>query len=198
MRLVVGIGNPGREYAGTRHNVGFEVVDRLAERGGASFSNGRSFDTCRGSAEATVHCGGAGGEKLLLVKPATYVNRTGDAVASLLAWYREGPEALLVVTDCIALDVGTIRIREGGSSAGHRGIESIIASLGTDRFARLRIGIRGSAAPPGDLRNYVLGRFPPDERETIDESIRTAAEAVLAWTREEMGIVMSRFNRRKD
>jgi PTH1 family peptidyl-tRNA hydrolase len=185
MKLVVGLGNHGSEYEGTRHNVGYEVIDRLANKLGA-LQFRRQFAGRIGSVTQ-------GGEKLLLLKPETYMNRSGQSVQAALEFHRLSAENLLVICDDLNLPVGKIRIRRGGSDGGQKGLRSLTQHLGTTEFPRLRVGI--GAAPAGvDATKYVLDRFTRNDRSTIDEAIDRAADAVLVWR--EAGIVtcMNRFN----
>jgi PTH1 family peptidyl-tRNA hydrolase len=171
---VLGIGNPGPEYSGTRHNAGFDVVDAVARdlkvRVSTSAFGGQAF-----VASPRVR-----GEAVLLVKPQTYVNLSGDVAYRLLTERGVDAENLLVICDDLSLPVGKIRIRGGGGSGGHKGLTSIIAAIENDGFPRLRVGI--GANPPGtDSADYVLERIPEPERKEYDAAVRRAAEAVSAW-----------------
>jgi PTH1 family peptidyl-tRNA hydrolase len=183
--LVVGLGNPGQRYAETRHNIGFWVIDRLAALlGVARFE--RRFE---GEFAAVPE----GGRSLLLLKPMTYMNRSGLSVRQAVQWYKLPLERVLVIHDDMDLPLGTLRLRLGGSAAGHHGVESVIAELGSDRFARLRIGI---GRPPSREagRSYVLEPFAPTERPLAERVATVAAEAVLVWYREGLPAAMNRFN----
>ena len=185
MRLVVGLGNPGEKYRRTRHNVGFMVVDALAaESGGAHWYE---------EADALVTEIEEGGQPLLLVKPQTFMNRSGMAVADLVAAHGAAPSDVLVVVDDVAIELGTLRIRERGGHGGHNGLRSIIDSLESEDFPRLRIGVRrGEVA--GDLADYVLAPFPDEDVLIVQEVVGTAVEA-LAWAlREGTASAMSRYN----
>lgn len=182
MKVVVGIGNPGSRYAGTRHNLGFRVVDRLAERHGIAASR-RRFDSLVGD-------GAIGTSRVLLVKPQTFVNLTGSAVAPLLRWHKCPTDALLVVTDDLHLELGRLRVRRKGSHGGHNGLRSIIEALGTDGFARVRIGI--GQGP--DAVGHVLGHFGPDEEPVVESAIDKAADAVVAWLDRGIDAVMNALN----
>lgn len=185
MYLIVGLGNPGRQYEGTRHNVGFGVVDRLAGRLGLAYE---------GAPADAVMARQRGPEaKVMLAKPLTYMNRSGWAVQELQHYYRIEPEALLVVADDINLPLGKIRARPGGSDGGHNGLSSIIASLGTVGFARLRLGV-GRGDERRDLANHVLARFERDEMETVEEMIERAADAVETFIADGIETTMNRFN----
>ncbi|HTS17155.1 MAG TPA: aminoacyl-tRNA hydrolase [Verrucomicrobiae bacterium] len=191
-RLVVGLGNPGPEYDGTRHNVGFAVLDGLAEKLGCSFRNKWRF-----SAEVAEAAAGEAG-KVTLAKPRTFMNHSGSAVQALLAWLKIEPGQLVVVVDDADLPLGQIRLRSSGGSGGHNGLRSIIEALGGEEgFARLRVGI-GRTAPLGtDITNHVLGRFATAERTVADEAVATAVEAMECSLREGWAEAMNRFNRKK-
>lgn len=184
-RLIVGLGNPGAEYAGTRHNVGFEVVEALAERHSIALSSGRH--------QALCGWGSHRGYPFGLAKPLTYVNRSGEAVRGLLGEHQLEPRELLVVVDDLHLDLGAIRLRPKGGSGGHNGLEDIAERLGTTTFPRLRIGI-GQDFAPGQQVDYVLSPFSPDEREVIDATIKRACDAALTFVTEGITTAMNRFN----
>ena len=186
MRLVVGLGNPGERYRRTRHNIGFMVVDALAAR--AAVRRGRS------EAEAWVAEVDLADVRVLLVKPQTFMNRSGAAVEPLLAKHGDGPADLLVVVDDVALELGTLRIRERGSHGGHNGLRSIVEALGSDDFARVRVGIR-RADSPLDLAGYVLADFDPDETVAVPEIVSRAADAVECFLHDGPQTAMNRFNR---
>jgi PTH1 family peptidyl-tRNA hydrolase len=190
-KLVVGLGNPGREYDGTRHNIGFAALDRLAERLGCSFRSKSRF-----SAQVAEAGAGEAG-KVTLAKPQTFMNRSGSAVQALLVWLKIEPGQLLVVVDDADLPLGQIRLRASGGSGGHNGLRSIIEVLGgNEEFARLRVGI-GRTAPVGtDITGHVLGRFAPVEREVAEEAVATAVEAMECCLRDGLAEAMNRFNRK--
>lgn len=173
MKIVVGLGNPGKQYEHTRHNVGWMVLDRLAERAGWT-GHARARD-----AAATVH-GHYSGLDLMLVKPTTYMNLSGVAVRKVLARQRAPLVELLVVTDDFDLPLGKLRLRERGSAGTHNGLRSIIGELGNQDFARLRVGI---GEPSREARDHVLSRFSNAERPVLDEVIDAAADAVEDWAR---------------
>jgi peptidyl-tRNA hydrolase, PTH1 family len=186
MRLIVGLGNPGERYRRTRHNVGFMVVDALAARGGVT--RGRSeFEAW--VAEATL-----ADERVLLVKPQTFMNRSGVAVEPLLRQYGAAPADVLAVVDDVALDLTTLRLRERGSHGGHNGLRSLSEALGSDDFPRLRVGIRREVIPD-DLAGYVLAEFGAEEVLVVQEVVGRAADAVECLLREGAQVAMSRFNR---
>ncbi len=183
IRMVVGLGNPGVEYVGTRHNLGFEVVDSLAEFLKID-TRQKKFGCSFGSCEYSD-------KKLILLKPLLYMNRSGQAVATAVGFYKLELEDLLVVTDDMALEPGVIRIRTKGSSGGHNGLGDIIEKLGTTEFGRLRIGIGQSL---GNDVDYVLGRCGEDERGLLEEAVISARQGVLSWIENGMETAMNRFN----
>lgn len=184
-RIVIGLGNPGKEYAATRHNVGFWCIDRLAE----THSTGR-FRRSRLAevAEATV-----GSRRVVLAKPRTYVNESGRAVTSLMTKYRAAPGDLLVVYDEMDLPAGSIRLRARGGSGGHNGMKSIIDAIGTQDFPRLRIGV-GRPSRSGDEVGHVLGSMPRHERAKVDDAVSRAAGAIEAVLTDGVVDAMNRFN----
>ena len=184
MKVVVGLGNPGSSYAGTRHNVGWLVLDRLAERAGWS-GRGRQRD------QANVVMGRYDGLDLTLVKPLTYMNDSGAAVRRVLAREHVKLEDLLIVADDFALPFGKLRFREAGSHGGHNGLRSIIEELGTEKFSRLRVGI---GDPVRNARDHVLSRFEPDEAQRLDELLDAAADGVEAWARDGTSKAANRYN----
>ncbi len=184
MRVVVGLGNPGRRYRGTRHNLGFEVLDRVAEEAGAGWKKKRLFP-------AWISRRG----NLILAKPATYVNLSGPAVRAVLDYFRLPAEELLVVSDDVNLPAGTIRIRTGGGAGGHHGLESIIRSLSTRDFPRIRIGIGGGDL--ADLTAHVLSRPGKEDSALFLQAVAEAGEAVAVIETEGVEAAMNRFNWRK-
>ena len=190
-KLVVGLGNPGREYDGTRHNVGFAVIDRLADKRGCSLRS-------RGKFSAAVGEISLDGGKVVLAKPQTFMNRSGASVGALANWLKILPAEMLVVVDDADLALGQIRLRGSGGSGGHNGLRSIIESLGgSEEFARLRIGIGRSGAVGEDITGHVLGRFSAAERELVRGAVEEAVEAVECCWQEGLAAAMNRFNRRK-
>ena len=191
-KLVVGLGNPGKEYEGTRHNIGFAVLDRLAEKFDCSFRSKWRFSAKIAEAAA----GDAG--KVVLAKPQTYMNRSGAAVNALLRWLKVAPAQLLVVVDDADLPLGQIRLRVAGGSGGHNGLRSIIETLGgNEEFARLRVGIGRSAPLGADISGHVLGRFAPPERDLAEQAVAVAVEAIDCCLREGLTEAMNQFNRKK-
>lgn len=165
IRLVVGLGNPGPEYNGTRHNVGFEVIDRLAAEWGFAWQQSKSW-----------HAFWAKGEKAILVKPTSYMNRSGESVQAVAHFYKVEPSEILVVLDDMALELGRLRLRPDGGTGGHNGLESVIVQFGTEEISRLRVGI--GASPREGAVDYVLGRFFEEERPLAEKAIARAADAV--------------------
>jgi len=186
VKLVAGLGNPGDRYRGTRHNVGFEVADLLARR------HGLRFDT--GPAVALQARWRRGDESVWLVKPLTFMNVSGEAVASLERYYRIGLPDLLVVCDDVNLPLGRLRARPGGSDGGHNGLKSVALHVGTVEYPRLRIGV-GRGDGRRDLADHVLARFEPDEAPGIETAIARAADAVEMWIDAGLERVMNTFNR---
>ena len=183
MKVIVGLGNPGPKYAGTRHNVGFEVVDYLAAAPGCT--------PFREKFEAFVSEMKEGDETVLLVKPLTFMNLSGRAVRAILDFYKVPVENLLVVCDDINLPLGKLRVRAKGSHGGQNGLRNIQDRLGTDAYARLRIGID---APSFDAVDHVLSKFRAGERKAVDDAVATAAQAVLTFVRQGVEPAMNRFN----
>lgn len=190
MKLIAGLGNPGAEYERTRHNVGFDVVDRLARRYG---------DPATGAAKSRFH--GLvldvqiNGERVLLLKPLTYMNRSGLAIGEAVRFHKLAPERdLLVIVDDVALACGVIRLRGEGGAGGHNGLADVEQKLGTSAYARLRIGVD----PPGSIpqRDYVLGRFRPDQLERLEPALEDAVEAASCWATRGLTDAMNLFNRR--
>jgi len=188
MKLIVGLGNPGREYEMTRHNLGFMLIDRLFTLGG-----GRRF---RSESSAKVAEVTLAGQRVLLAKPQTYMNLSGDAVRPLLDRYCEGqPANLLVASDDVALPFGMIRVRARGSAGGQKGLKSIIERVGTQEFARVRLGVKPDH-PLDDLSKFVLAPIRNRDREQLDETLERAVDAVTVILAEGVGRAMARFNER--
>jgi len=193
MKLVVGLGNPGREYVGTRHNIGFEVVDRLADKVG--FARSGDFDRIARTRFDGLMLDGpiSESEKLVLLKPTTYMNLSGNAVQAALAFYQATPSDVMIVLDDLALPCGKLRIRPGGSDGGHNGLKDIQRALGTNQYPRLRLGI-DPPPPPIAGRDYVLGRFTAPQRKLIDPAIDRATQAILTWIEKGIQSTMNVFN----
>ena len=186
MKLIAGLGNPGSKYRGTRHNVGFEVVDELARRHGAAFESApveALMARLRAPADAW------------LAKPLTFMNASGAAVAGLARYYKIDAADLLVVVDDVNLELGRLRARARGSEGGHNGLRSIIEHLGTTAFPRVRVGV-GRGDRRRDLADHVLARFEPDERPVIDEAVTRAADAVELFLTGSIQEVMNLYNRK--
>jgi PTH1 family peptidyl-tRNA hydrolase len=198
MKLVVGLGNPGSAYVGTRHNVGFELVDTLAERLGWVSSPG-AFDRLARSKfdglamDGSVSLVAGGQERLLLLKPMTFMNLSGQSVQAAMAFHKLVPADIVVVLDDLALPCGTIRLRAGGSSGGHNGLKDIQRVLGTDQYPRLRLGI--DPTPPRMAgKDYVLGKFTAEQRERLAPALARAGGAIVTWVDKGIGPAMSQFN----
>lgn len=182
--IVLGLGNLGAEYAHTRHNIGFDVVDILASRHRIRFTTHRDH--------AHTGLGTLAGVPTALAKPMTYMNRSGEAARALLQRYSLEPSRLLVIVDDVALPLGRIRVRPSGSDGGHNGLSSIIHLLGTQAFPRVRVGI--GSPPPEKMVEYVLSRFTPQERQAIEEAMQRAADAVEVIIAEGVQTAMNRVN----
>jgi len=187
MQVVVGLGNPGRRYCNTRHNVGFAVVERLAEQCGRRFR--RKWGTQSLVAAVVLE-----GKRVWLCKPTCFMNRSGAAVRALLRKAGAGSDGLVVVVDDVDLPLGRVRVRPRGGSGGHNGLKSVIAELGTEDFIRVRVGI-GRPPAGGDMVEYVLSDFRPEERKRVDEAVALAAEAVKRIVAEGVESAMNYINR---
>ena len=188
MFIIAGLGNPTLQYRGTRHNVGFDVIDTLADKYNIAVETRKS--------RALIGKGIIAGQKVLLVKPQTYMNLSGESIGELVNYYKVDEEQeLLVIYDDVSLDVGQLRIRRKGSAGGHNGIKDIIRHLGTDVFLRIKIGV-GEKPKGYDLADYVLGHFSREEREMMEEGYQKAAEAVEMILAGELDEAMNVFNRK--
>ncbi|MBR6576422.1 MAG: aminoacyl-tRNA hydrolase [Akkermansia sp.] len=185
MRIIAGLGNPGRDYAETRHNVGFMVLDRLAHRFGAEWK----LDKARKGELAA-------GPGVLLIKPQTFMNSSGECVGPIMRYYKFEPEQVLVIYDDISFPVGTMRLRAGGSAGGHNGMKSLIAHLGGEKFPRLRVGI--GAPGQKEMVGHVLGKFAPDERPLLEECLAKAEEATVMMIKEGFQAAANKFNVKKE
>jgi peptidyl-tRNA hydrolase, PTH1 family len=188
VRLIVGLGNPGAKYAGTRHNVGYQFVDSLAESQGLT-STRRQF-------HAQVIDGKVAGHRVLLAKPLTFMNLSGNAVGSLVRFYKLDPADLIVIYDDLDLPLGRARLRPQGGSGGHKGMKSIIERLGTQEFARLRIGIGRPRS--GEPVSYVLKNFSEDEKIDLDRTFTRARESLIVWMNDGIDLAMNDLNRAPD
>jgi PTH1 family peptidyl-tRNA hydrolase len=199
MRLIVGLGNPGREYVATRHNIGFEVLDAFASKQGWIGSGAGEFERAARSkfegltVDGTLSLAGGGSEKVLLLKPMTYMNLSGRSVQAAMAFYQLSPPDIMIVLDDLALPCGKLRIRPGGSDGGHNGLKDIQRALATPQYPRLRIGID---PPPPRVpgRDYVLGRFSEEQRKLVDPALKRAAGALVTWIDKGIETAMSQFN----
>src|SRR5471030_912565 len=183
MFLIVGLGNPGKEYEETRHNIGFKVVDNIAKE--------YNIEINRQKFKGTYGEGFIDGEKVILLKPTTYMNLSGESVREVVDFYNLDNDDILVIYDDISLEVGTLRIREKGSAGGHNGIKSIIAHLGSDIFSRIKVGV---GQPNGDLIKYVLGKFTKEEVVVLSESIDASTRATREVIKSDIRTAMNQFN----
>lgn len=189
MYIIAGLGNPGKEYNNTRHNIGFDVIDTIAEAEEISVTEKKH--------KAIIGKGYIGGQKVILAKPQTYMNLSGESIREMVDYYKVDPETeLIVISDDISLDVGQLRIRKKGSAGGHNGLKNIIQHLGNDRFLRIRMGV-GEKPSGYDLVDYVLGHFSRTERMDMNEAAGRAVEAVRMMTADEVESAMNEFNRKK-
>lgn len=185
MYAIFGLGNPERQYDKTRHNIGFDVIDELASHMSVNVATKRHKALCG--------VGMIGGEKVLLVKPQTYMNLSGESVRAVIEFYKLNPEEdIIIIYDDISLDVGNIRIRAKGSAGGHNGIKSIIAHTGTQKFKRIKVGVGGNEG--GDMIKHVLGKFSPNDRRIVDDAVREAALAAEVMVIEDINTAMNKFN----
>ena len=184
--LVVGLGNPGGKYEGTRHNVGYLVADELGERGRFSIQRAK-FQALTASAEI-------GGQGVLVMKPTTYMNLSGEAVGEAARFYKIPPDHVLVISDDVSLPAGRLRIRTGGSAGGHNGLKSIIQHLGSDQFPRLKVGVGDKPHPDYDMADWVLGKPQGEDKKALDAAVKRAADAIECLLRDGPQKAMNRFN----
>ena len=184
--LVVGLGNPGDKYENTRHNAGFMAIDQLADRG--------NFPVQRLKFHALTHQATISGQGVLVMKPTTYMNLSGDAVAEAAAFYKVPADHILVLCDDISLPVGKLRIRTSGSAGGHNGLKHIIQRLGTDQFPRVKIGVGGKPHPDYDLADWVLGRFEGQDKTVMEEAALRSAQAVECYLKDGPQKAMNQFH----
>lgn len=190
MYIIVGLGNPKAEYKNTRHNMGFDVIDVLADKEGINMDIKKHKAIC---GKGTI-CG----KKVILAQPQTFMNLSGQSVAELVNYYKIDPVTeLIVVYDDIDLDPGQLRVRKQGSAGGHNGMKSVIGSIGTQDFTRIRVGV-GAKPKEYDLADYVLGHFTKEEREVVDKAIISASEAVKVILTEGTDIAMNRYNKKSE
>ena len=184
--LVVGLGNPGSKYEWTRHNMGFLVVDELAER--------LSIPVQRLKFKALTNTAVLGGKSVLLMKPTTYMNLSGESVGQAARFYKIPPERVLVISDDVALPQGKLRVRRSGSAGGHNGLKNIISHLGTDQFPRIKVGVGQKPSPDSDMVNWVLGTFTGQDRKAMEEAIGRAADAVTVLLQHGIDQAMASYN----
>ncbi len=189
MKVIVGLGNPGKRYTQTRHNIGYRVVELLAEKINCSISREDFY--------AQIGYGRIGNEKICLMKPITFMNLSGKSVRSIMDYYNIEPKDFLIVLDDVELPLGSLRLRPGGSSGGHKGLQSIIEHCNTDEFPRLRLGI-GKPKQEMELANYVLMPFDETEKPIVNEMVQYAVSAVESWMSNGMDITMNRFNKKEN
>ena len=187
MYLIAGLGNPTREYEKTRHNVGFEAIDILADKAGTTVTEKKH--------KALYGKGYIGGQKVILAKPQTYMNLSGESIREIADFYKIEPENIIILSDDINLSEGQLRIRLKGSAGGHNGLKNIISHLGTQEFPRIRIGV-GEKPRGMDLADYVLGRFPKEQQAVMEEAYRDAAEAACMMIEDGADAAMNHYNRK--
>lgn len=185
MKIIVGLGNPGKEYEKTRHNTGFMVLDRISDKFNIEIKKEKS--------KALIGTGEINGEKVMLVKPQTFMNLSGEALRPLVEFYKESLENVIVIFDDIDLEIGKIRIKEKGSAGTHNGMKSIVSHLGTENFKRIKVGI-GKPKENIDLIGHVLGKFSDEEFKILESSINNAVEATILLIRDEMSKAMNTYN----
>ena len=187
MYIIVGLGNPGREFVNTRHNIGFDVIDVLADE--------ENISVLEKKHKAIIGKGVVAGQKCILAKPVTFMNRSGESIRELIDYYKvDETDELIIISDDVSMDVGKVRIRKKGSAGGHNGLKNIIEHLGHDNFIRVKIGV-GEKPKGWDLADYVLGRFSAPERETLNETAKWAADAIRAIITDGPDSAMNRYNR---
>ncbi len=184
--LIVGLGNPGDQYENTRHNVGFLVADELGDRG--------SFPIQRLKYHALTNTAAIGGQGVLVMKPVTYMNLSGEAVGEAARFYKLPPDHVLVISDDVDLPLGKLRIRKGGSAGGHNGLKSVIQHLGSDQFPRLRVGVGGKPHPDYDMADWVLSKLTGEDKKAMDEAVKRAADAVECLLKEGIDKAMNKYN----
>lgn len=190
MYIIVGLGNPGKEYSNTRHNIGFDVIDALAKEA--------NIDVLEKKNKALVGKGIIDGQKCILAKPQTFMNLSGMSVSELVQYYKiDEKSELIVISDDISLDVGQIRVRKKGSAGGHNGLKNIIAQLGHEEFVRIKMGV-GEKPKGYDLADYVLGHFKAEERKIMDDAAKRAVEALHVIMTKGVDQAMNQFNRKNE
>jgi len=184
--IVVGLGNPGDKYENTRHNAGFLVMDELARRG--------NFSIQKVKHKALTNTAVIGGQGVLVMKPTTYMNLSGEAVGDAARFYKIPADHVLVISDDTDLPVGKLRIRKNGSAGGHNGLKSIIQHLGTDQFPRLKVGVGGKPHPDYDMADWVLGKLQGEDKKTMDAAVKRAADAIECLLKDGADKAMNKFN----
>ena len=184
--LIVGLGNMGDQYEHTRHNVGFDVIDQLADD--------LDIPVQRLKFKALTNTASLGGQTVLLMKPVTYMNLSGEAVTPAAAFYKIPPERIIVLSDEVSLPPGKLRIRQSGSAGGHNGLKNIISHLHSDQFPRIRLGVGGKPHPDYDMADWVLGKPQGEDRKAVDDAVKRAAQAVECYIKEGPQAAMSKFN----
>ncbi|MDU4953316.1 MULTISPECIES: aminoacyl-tRNA hydrolase [Clostridium] len=183
MYLIVGLGNPGEEYRGTRHNVGFDAIDIISKK--------YNIELNRVKFKGVYGEGFIDGKKVMLLKPTTYMNLSGESIGEVANFYKIPHEDIVVIYDDISLDIGKLRIRVKGSAGGHNGIKSIISCLGGDMFPRVKVGV---GAPKGNLVSHVLGKFTPEERTILNKALEASSEAAITIMTKDTNEAMNKFN----
>ncbi len=184
--LLVCLGNPGKQYENTRHNIGFLAADALEKRCGVKINKLR-YRALSGEVKLA-------GQRVLVIKPQTYMNLSGEAVKLAGGFYKIPPDHVLVISDDVSLPLGKLRIRAGGSAGGHNGLKNIIAHLGTDQFPRIKVGVGAPAHPEHEMVDWVIGKFTPQERKTVDEAIEKVLDAVECVIEKGVGEAQNRYN----
>ncbi len=184
--LLVCLGNPGKQYENTRHNIGFLAADALEKRCGVKINKLR-YRALSGEVRLA-------GQRVLVIKPQTYMNLSGEAVKLAGGFYKIPPDHVLVISDDVSLPLGKLRIRAGGSAGGHNGLKNIIAHLGTDQFPRIKVGVGAPAHPEHEMVDWVIGKFTPQERKTVDEAIEKVLDAVECVIEKGVGEAQNRYN----
>lgn len=185
MKLIVGLGNPGMQYATTRHNIGFEAIDTIADMNHISLNKNKF--------KAQIGEGTIGGERVVLMKPQTYMNLSGESVSGCKAWYKIDTKDIIIIYDDVTLAPGQLRLRKTGSAGGHNGIKSIIQHLGGDVFPRVKIGV-GEKPPGWDLADHVLGRFTEEEMKLVAPRLKDVSDAVEMIIKKDIDVAMNNYN----
>ena len=186
MYIIAGLGNPTKEYEGTRHNVGFDVIDRLSER--------YNIDVTMEKHRALIGKGMIAGQKVILVKPQTYMNLSGNSVVKAASFYKIPPQNIVVIHDDMDLLPGQVKAKKGGGAGGHNGLKNIIQHLGTDQFPRVKVGVGNKPRPDSDMAAWVLGKFTGPDREAMEAAVKKAADAVTCLIEQGADKAMAQFN----